>query len=116
MRTEQEIQAAAQEYCEKVWYERHCRDHPPGGRQVAKRIRAKYEGRSVHHGNIDELAPFPADEPMDPFTCGFINGKLAALRWVLFEKTIEMENEQTGEPEMVEIEDEGWDQEGLLDT
>jgi hypothetical protein len=75
MRTRDDIGAAAEEFCDKVWYnrqqllyDRH-QIRRTDGKDVARCIEDKYG--KANFG------------PYDDFEWGMINGKLSALRWVL---------------------------------
>ncbi len=83
-RTYGEIFEAAEEYFDKVWYVRHlihCEresrgETPPvqaeihaGAEAAAARIRERYGAENVG--------------PWDDWEWGYVNGKLATLRWVL---------------------------------
>jgi hypothetical protein len=101
MRTRDDIEAAACQFCDKVWYDRHqCRQqaapheraHHTNGdaknnkvvdlkqaRQIAEIQRGAAEGAlkmEAEYGK-DNLGPYT------DFEWGMINGKLSALRWVL---------------------------------
>jgi hypothetical protein len=75
MRTRDNIEAAAEEFCDKVWYDRQQllynrhKIRRTDGEDVARCIEDKY-GKA-------NLGPY------DDFEWGMINGKLSALRWVL---------------------------------
>ena len=77
MRDEEEIRAAEDELSERVWHERHLvlmAEHPKRtdmeeAERAAKAIRQEL--------GADKLGPYT------DFEWGEVNGKLAALRWVL---------------------------------
>src|SRR5262249_30872343 len=75
MRTRDDIGAAADEFCDKVWYDRQQllydrhQIRRTDGEDVARCIEDKYGKANL--------------SPYDDFEWGMINGKLSALRWVL---------------------------------
>lgn len=82
-RSIEEIAAAEDETCDRIWYDRHQvlvaeaaeRQMCPecaglaGGEHAARRLEEEY--------GADDLGPY------DDFEWGMLNGKLSALRWVL---------------------------------
>ncbi|EMA4503713.1 DUF4935 domain-containing protein [Enterobacter hormaechei] len=89
-----EILTAINEYCEKVWYNRHkYREYKIeiGDISIIPKGDARH-GNNVIHEDIWERAKLAAEKveeqyedtgPWDDFEWGMINGKLSALRWVL---------------------------------
>ena len=82
MRTRDDIGAAAEEFYDKVWYDRH---------QSLKAQTKSGEEKLVHQGEFAARrmeAQYGKDNlgPYDDFEWGMINGKLSALRWVLGEE------------------------------
>ena len=82
-RSREEVEEAASELTDKVWYNRHeeLKELIEDGEEVvdpqiwedalkaAKKIEDKY--------GVENLGPY------DDFECGMLNGKLSALRWLL---------------------------------
>jgi len=75
MRTRDDIGAAAEEFCDKVWYNRQ---------------QLLYDRRQIRRTDGEDVARCIEDKygkanlgPYDDFEWGMINGKLSALRWVL---------------------------------
>lgn len=89
-----DILTAINEYCEKVWYNRHkYREYKIeiGDISIIPKGDARH-GNNVIHEDIWERAKLAAEKveeqyedtgPWDDFEWGMINGKLSALRWVL---------------------------------
>jgi hypothetical protein len=89
MRKEKDLRALERELHDLVWYERHQREGIPdgtppdivaGANEAAARVEAKYDAAYLERVRTD------------PWEAGFLNGRLATVRWAL-----------------------GWD-DGLLDT
>lgn len=83
VRTREEIQAAEDEMCDKVWYDRHqlLKDRDLEGRaspSAESMARAEEAARRIEEKfGIENVGPY------DDFEWGELNGKLSALRWVL---------------------------------
>jgi hypothetical protein len=84
VRTEDEILAAAAEYCQKLWYYRSKRygDHEMviSFSPTTPEIQAQIDAACAH---IERRYPKEELPPWDDFEHGMICGKLSALRWVL---------------------------------
>ncbi|EGT5656593.1 DUF4935 domain-containing protein [Citrobacter braakii] len=94
MRSLTDILAAIDEYCKKVWYNRHkYREYKIEIGEITLIPKGdKRHGNNVIHEDIWEKAKLAAAEieeqyentgPWDDFEWGMVNGKLSALRWVL---------------------------------
>lgn len=89
-----DILTAIDEYCEKVWYNRHkCREYKIdiGDIIIIPKGDTHHKNNSIHEDIWEsaKLAAAKVEEkyedtgPWDDFEWGMINGKLSALRWVL---------------------------------
>lgn len=92
-----DILSAIDEYCNKVWYNRHkCREYKIETGEVKVVPQGDMRlGNNIIHEDIWERAKLEALKiesryedtgPWDDFEWGMINGKLSALRWVLGEE------------------------------
>ena len=84
MRTLAEIVAAEQEYFDKVWYVRKLileekikrGEHAPVPPEIAKQAHAAMRAIEQRYG-AENVGPW------DDWDWGYVNGKLATLRWIL---------------------------------
>ncbi len=75
MRTEQEINDAAIEYFDKVWYVRHKTLPRSSDPQIALKAERAAKEVETKYGNVDKW--FPKDD----YELGYLHGTLSALRW-----------------------------------
>ena len=85
MRTDKEIQIVLTELLDKIWYNRHLvllENVVDGIKTVDPQI---WEGACKSAGKLEKK--YSSDElgPYSDWDWGFMNGKLAAIRWMLGE-------------------------------
>lgn len=80
-RTKEEVLEAIEEFCDKVWFDRHC-----VGRSKESWLNVPQDIREGAHKAAQAVVDKYGEENLGPysdFEWGMINGKLSALRWVL---------------------------------
>lgn len=82
-RAEEEILAAVDEFCDKIWYDRHQQlkhEVEDGTETIDPAVWSKAEEEAA---KVEARYPDSELGPHSDFDWGMINGKLSALRWVM---------------------------------